>query len=158
MVRPHFGQQEPNFRVITLQEPPKSQTIQYLDREHRQQPTGPAPTRCARVEVVVHDSCGSDDLFELLVDLDQNKILRRQHHPGKHSYIDSAYMKQVEAACLNNNEVQAEIRSLDLPSGASVIVEPWAYATDGLNDMSKRITMVCSPLMTGYDSYFTDRY
>jgi primary-amine oxidase len=39
-------------------------------------------------------------------------------------------------------KVQAEIKTLDLPEGASVIIEPWAYATDGANDMSRRISMV----------------
>jgi primary-amine oxidase len=51
-------------------------------------------------------------------------------------------MKQVEQACLANKKVQDEIRSLDLPEGAVVVVEPWAYATDGMNDMTQRVTMV----------------
>jgi primary-amine oxidase len=51
-------------------------------------------------------------------------------------------MKEVEEACLRDPKVQAEIITLDLPEGASVIVEPWAYATDGSNDMSRRISMV----------------
>lgn len=142
MVSLHFGAQEPNFRVITLQEPPKNQMIQFLDKEHRKQPTGPAPARCARIEVVVKAYNGDNELFELLVDLDQEKVIAKQHQRGKHSYIDAAYVKQVEAACLANEEVQAEIRTLDLPPGASVVVEPWAYATDGMNDMSRRVTMV----------------
>ncbi|QSS63854.1 amine oxidase [Histoplasma capsulatum] len=50
-------------------------------------------------------------------------------------------MKAVEASCLANDEVQATIRSLDLPAGSTVVVEPWAYATDGMNDMAQRITM-----------------
>lgn len=134
--------QDPNFRVITLQEPRKDQMIQFLEKEHCKQPTGPAPTRCARVEVVVKGYNGNNELFELLVDLDHDKVIRKQHQKGKHSYIDSAYMREVESACLADKAVQAEIRRLDLPPDSSVVVEPWAYATDGMNDMSQRITMV----------------
>lgn len=141
-MRPHFGGREPNFRVITLQEPPKNQMIQFLDNEHRKQLTEPAPARYARAEVVVKGYSENNELFDLLVDLDQDKVVQKQHQRGKHSYIDAAYMREVEAACLANAEVQAEIRSLDLPTGASVVVEPWAYATDGMNDMSERVTMV----------------
>lgn len=141
-MRPHFGGQNPNFRVVTLQEPPKTQMIQFLDKEHRKHPTGPAPIRCARVEVVVKGFNGNNELFELLVDLDHQKVIKKLHQKGKHSYIDPAYMKEVEAACLASEEVQAEIGLLDLPPSSSVVVEPWAYATDGMNDMSQRITMV----------------
>lgn len=128
--------------MVTLQEPPKNHMIQFLEKEHRKQPTGPAPTRCARVEVVVKGVNGNNELFELLVDLDQNKVAKKQHQKGKHSYIDAAYMKEVEMACLANERVQAEIRTLDLPEGSTVVVEPWAYATDGMNDMTQRVTMV----------------
>lgn len=142
IARPDFGQHQPNFRVITLQEPPKHQLAPFLDRERQGKPPGPAPTRHARVEVTLPSPDGGGGVFELLVDLDRNRVAKKQHVPGKHSYIDSGYMKQVEAACLANDEVQRHIRTLDLPRGATVVVEAWAYATDGQNDMSKRVTMV----------------
>lgn len=141
LVRPHFGRHNPEFRVVTLQEPRKSQMIPFLDKEHRRQVTGSAPARCARVEVVLESSSGNM-LFELAVDLDRNEVVAKQHHPGKHSYIDSAYMQKVEKAARDNNEVQKQIRALELPVGSSVVIEPWAYATDGMNDMSQRVTMV----------------
>lgn len=142
IVRPHFGSQELNFRVITLQEPPKSEMIRFLDSEHAGRHTDHAPTRCARVEVVIRLSGEENALFELLVDLDNEKTIAKQHQYGKHSYIDTTFMQQVEEACLANPEVQEQIRVLDLPGGSSVVVEPWAYATDGENDMSKRLSMV----------------
>ena len=144
-MRPHFGRQDPNFRVITLLEPPKRQMTEFLEKEHRKQPLGLAPTRHARVEVIVKGSGDKNQLFELYVDLDNDKVVRKQHVEGKHTYIDSAYMQAVEASCLANERVQAEIRTLDLPEGATVVVEAWAYATDGMNDMTERVTMVSSP-------------
>lgn len=121
--------------------------VQFLEKEHRRQTIGEIPARCARVEVVVKGHNDSNELFELIVDLHNDKVSQKQHLKGKHSYIDADYMKAVEAACLANDEVQAEIRTLDLPAGSTVVVEPWAYATDGMNDMTQRVTMVrCSCL------------
>ncbi|KAF2624470.1 hypothetical protein BU25DRAFT_347716 [Macroventuria anomochaeta] len=139
-VRPLFDDWELNFRVITLREPPKAELVKYLEAEHGGD-VPPAFDRCARVEILVKDSVETIDLLELIVDLNNNSIIKQQHLEGKHSYIDSSYMKEVEEACIANSKVQDEIKTLDLPPGASVIIEPWAYATDGSNDMSRRITM-----------------
>ncbi|OAA64969.1 Copper amine oxidase [Cordyceps fumosorosea ARSEF 2679] len=140
-VRPHFGGQELNFRFVNLLEPPKKQMVVFLDQEHQGLPITDFPTRNAHIQVVAKGSSGENQLFELIVDLDQDKVVEKQHHKGKHSYIDSAYMQAVEKACLKDENVQAEIRSLDLPPEATVVVEAWAYATDGMNDMTERLTM-----------------
>lgn len=116
--------------------------LDYLSGEHHHDTKGPKIERYARVEVVVKGSTGNNDLYDLLVNLDTKQVTRKQHQVGKHSYIDAEYMKQVEAACLANERVKAEIKTLKLPDGASVVVEPWAYATDGMNDMTKRVSMV----------------
>ncbi|KAI1035562.1 hypothetical protein LB504_005984 [Fusarium proliferatum] len=143
IVRPHFGGHDPNFRVITLLEPAKKEMITYLEKEHLNQPIGHVPTRHARVEASIKAETEGNHLFELIVDLDADKVVKKQHVEGKHSYIDTDYMKAVEAACLANEEVQALIKTLDLPEGATVVVEPWAYATDGMNDMTHRVSMQC---------------
>ncbi|KAH7016888.1 copper amine oxidase [Ilyonectria destructans] len=141
IVRPVFSGSGLNFRVITLQEPPKNAMIGFLENEHRKQPELQGPVRCARVEVIAKAQNGKPELFELRVNLDNKKIMFKQRLEGKHSYIDSSYMSEVEAACLADKRVQEEIRKLKLPKGSTAIVEPWAYATDGMNDMSERITM-----------------
>ncbi|KAI1390429.1 copper amine oxidase [Hypoxylon trugodes] len=140
-VRSVFHLQGMNFRVVTLKEPPKNIMMEFLDREHRKQPIGQAPIRCARVEVIVRNRSGKNKLWELLVDLDHDKVMGKKQLEGKHSYIDSGYMREVEAACLADEQVQDEIRKLRLPPGSTAIVEPWAYATDGMNDMTERVTM-----------------
>ncbi|KAF5709985.1 primary-amine oxidase [Fusarium globosum] len=141
IVRPHFGGRDPNFRVITLLEPAKKEMITYLEKEHLKQPIDQVPTRHARVEASIKAETEGNHLFELIVDLDTDKVVKKHHVEGKHSYIDTDYMKAVEAACLANEEVQALIKTLDLPEGATVVVEPWAYATDGMNDMTHRVSM-----------------
>ncbi|KAJ5082631.1 hypothetical protein N7532_011674 [Penicillium argentinense] len=130
-----------NFRVITLKEPPKGEMIPFLEKEHQGQPPTPRPSRAARVQVIARGPSGSNDLIEIIVDLDNDSVLEKKPLLGKHSYIDSAYMQAVEKACRADSRVQAEIQKLKLPPGATVVIEAWAYATDGMNDMSERTTM-----------------
>jgi primary-amine oxidase len=153
IVRSHFGQQQDvNFRVITLQEPPKKKMISFMESSDPKD----RPTRHARVDVVVEMAAEDEKfaLFELLVDLDQGKVVAKQHHAGKHSYIDTEFMQRVEKACLADGQVKEQISGLGLPEGAQVVVEPWAYATDGENDMRRRLSMVSEEflmLTTGVD-------
>ena len=115
--------------------------VSYLEQERMGQVAEP-PTRYARVEVSIKKNPSGTQLFELIVDLDNNSVVKKQHVEGKHSYIDTNFMKAVEEACLADEKVQAEIKTLNIPDGATVVVEPWAYATDGMNDMTDRLTMV----------------
>ena len=116
--------------------------IAFLEREHLGQLQTSCPLRISRVQVVVRGDSGPAELTELLVDLDHGTVVEQEVLVGKHSYIDSAYMKAVEKACMADERVQSEIKRLKLPAGASVVVEAWAYATDGMNDMSERTSMV----------------
>lgn len=101
------------------------------------------PARQARIQVIASPTPKeANQLFELIVDLDEQSVVKLENLKGKHSYIDSSYMGEVEKACLADERVQAEIQTLELPPEAVVCVEAWAYATDGMNDMTERITMV----------------
>lgn len=141
-MRSRYGDQDVHFKVITLKEPPKSVMVTLLDQEHRNLPAKSTPVRCARVDITIQIATGGNELHELFLDMDKGSVLEHKVLKGKHSYVDSTYMQEVEAACMADHRVQDEIRKLDLPPGASVVVEPWTYATDGENDMSKRVTMV----------------
>ncbi|KAJ0333822.1 hypothetical protein COL922a_010443 [Colletotrichum nupharicola] len=76
-----------------------------------------------------------------MVDLNAATIMSKAPLPGIHSFIDTEFMAQVTAACLADSGIQQEIETLKLPEGATVVVEPWAYATDGMKDMKDRWTM-----------------
>lgn len=138
VVRERFSGQWPNFRFITLQEPPKHEMVAYLESEK----TGIRPLRVARVQVILPKDSLKSALKELIVDLDKGTVIKQLDLEGKHSYIDSDYMKAVEKACLADSRIQEEIEKLQRPAGSTVCVEPWAYATDGMNDMSERVSMV----------------
>jgi primary-amine oxidase len=148
IVRPQFPGHEPNFRVITLKEPLKKHMIPFLESQHASTAStkSPRPPREARVQVVIRgtdDDGGANQLFELIVDLTgDGSVVKKDHLNGRHSYIDSAYMQAVEAACMADPRIKAEIETLDLPPGSTVVVEPWAYATDGMIDVSQRTSMV----------------
>lgn len=137
-----FPGQDLNFRVITLDEPPKAEMILFLGGPDLDQAPGPRPARVARVQVLTRRDDNPTHLTEVLVDLERGQPIKRQELPGKHPYIDSEYMKDVEQACLADSRVQQELASLNIPRDASIVAEPWAYATDGMNDMNRRLTMV----------------
>jgi primary-amine oxidase len=127
------------FRATTLAEPPKKEMIAFLEAETSSVKAA-RPPRLARVQLFINQ-----ELHELVVDLVEARIRVIEPLPGKHSYIDTAFMQQVGDACLEDARVKDEIRSLNLPAGATVVVEPWAYATDGMLNEKERWTMVRKP-------------
>ncbi|CAG8243633.1 unnamed protein product [Penicillium salamii] len=140
IVRHAFPGNTPNFRVITLKEPAKAEMVRFLEHANRGEKARERPARIARVQAVFPGG-SANKFIELWVDLDQAAILKEEHLIGKHPYIDSDYMQAVEKACMADPKVQEHIAHLQLPDGASVIVEAWAYATDGTSDMSQQTTM-----------------
>ncbi|KAL4778541.1 copper amine oxidase [Aspergillus varians] len=141
VVRAHFPGQSPAFTFITLKEPPKLEMLPFLESEHRGPPVTTRPARISHVQVVLRGDKGPNQLVELLVNLDANQVISSEHLVGRHSYIDSDYMRLVEKACLADSRVQDEIKKLKLPANATVVVEPWAYGTDGTHDVSERLSM-----------------
>ena len=142
IVRAHFPGQAPAFRFITLKEPAKQEMLPFLESEHKGLPATARPARLSRVQIVLRGENGANKLIELQVDLDSKQVVKSEHLVGRHSYIDPEYMKLVESACLADSRVQEEIKKLKLPPSSTVVVEPWAYGTDGVNDMSERVSMV----------------
>ncbi|EHA23347.1 hypothetical protein ASPNIDRAFT_37354 [Aspergillus niger ATCC 1015] len=115
--------------------------VPFLEQVHNGESAPKRPARVARVQVVLPGDSSANQFIELLVDLEDSTILKKEHLIGKHPYIDSDYMKAAEKACMSDPKVQEEIAHLQLPDGATVVVESWAYATDGTKDMSQRTTM-----------------
>jgi len=115
--------------------------ILFLNLSHSNAESTPTPpARIAKVHVHV-----GSVFHELSIDLGKEAIVSDEVVEGRHPHIDPDFMRRVELACLAHPNVQGMIASLKLPEGATVVVEPWAYGTDGMNDMSKRLTMVIIP-------------
>ncbi|EXJ55847.1 primary-amine oxidase [Cladophialophora yegresii CBS 114405] len=140
-VRKAFPDSEAYFRVITLAEPPKEEMMVFLDAEHEGQPVGKRPARLATVQVFFGAKRDSEHFYELKVNVDSGEIVHKEQLAGRHPHVDGNDMVKTETACLNDPRVQAAIKDMQLPDGAVVKIEPWTYATDGMNDMSQKITM-----------------
>lgn len=136
ILRRHVPSADVIFRVITLWEPPKSEMVAFLDLEHEGKPIPKRPARLAKIQAHV-----DNDFFELKVNLDQQAVVSQETLHGRHSHIDGEYMRQAELACMADPRVKEQVAALNLPEEATVVVEPWTYGTDGMNDMSKRMTM-----------------
>lgn len=115
--------------------------IPFLEAEHASKPATP-PARIAMVQFYLKDS---SDFRETRVELSTGKFVEETKLTGKHSYLDPPLMDTCEVVCHKHPEVQKAIKALELPEGAEVCIEPWTYGTDGMNDMSKRILVVCPP-------------
>lgn len=124
---------------MTLSEPPKGEMIPYLEAENTSKPLPPAPPRLALVQYYL-DSILS--FWEGKVNLDIQTLITKENLVGRHSYIDAVEMQESEKACLADPRVQAEIKDMELPENAVVCIEPWTYAPDGMEDMTRRRIMV----------------
>ncbi|KAK3331265.1 copper amine oxidase [Apodospora peruviana] len=138
ILRRHVTATDILFRVIALCEPPKEEMMVFLDNEHGipHDTSAATPTRCARIQAYV------DKKFcEFKINLDDQIVVSKDVLEGRHSHIDPGRMRKVELACLADPRVKEKIAALKLPDEATVVVEPWTYGTDGMNDMSKLVTM-----------------
>jgi primary-amine oxidase len=111
--------------------------IPFLDMEHEGKETPTPPPRLAKVQAHVDNT-----FFEFKVDIGRQSVISEEKLEGRHSHIDSDYTRKAELACIADPRVKKQVAALNLPEGATVVVEPWTYGPDGMNDMTKRMTMV----------------
>ncbi|KAK4244206.1 copper amine oxidase [Corynascus novoguineensis] len=136
VLKRHVAATDIVFRVITLWEPPKAEMVPFLEMEHGGREKPKPPTRLARVQAHINET-----FTEYKVDLDQQVVVAEEVLHGRHGHIDGEYMRKVELACMGDSRVKEQVALLNLPKEATVVVEPWTYGPDGMNDMSKRMTM-----------------
>lgn len=112
----------------------------YLEAEHGARLQNPALRRLAMVQTFLGPR-DSNHYYQLKVDVETGGIMEQKQLVGCHPHVDATDMQKAEQECLNDPRVQAAIKDMKLPVGAEVKIEPWTYATDGMNDMSEKITM-----------------
>ncbi|KAJ5720717.1 Copper amine oxidase [Penicillium malachiteum] len=134
-LRDTFPNDKVVFRVITLAEPSKALLVPYLKAERPEKSLPTIPRKAFVQDYLGHRS----QYHQLEVDITTGELLRQQALHGKHSYTELNEAQKSEAAFLADPRVQAELKLLDLPAEAEIVVEPWGYALDGHNDMSVRI-------------------
>ncbi|KAK6381556.1 hypothetical protein LTS17_004614 [Exophiala oligosperma] len=114
--------------------------IRYLEAEHGGRLQGLILPRLAMVQAFLGPR-DSNHYYLLKVDVTTGDVAQQKQLVGCHPHVDATDMQKAERECLNDPRVQAAIKDMKLPAGAEVKIEPWTYATDGMNDMSEKITM-----------------
>ncbi|KAI7465994.1 putative copper amine oxidase [Hortaea werneckii] len=77
----------------------------------------------------------TNKFHEAIVDLTQQKVESNVRlGPNVHAPGDGEEIMAIERIALEDEGVQAEIAKLKLPEGSSIVVDPWIYGSDGIND------------------------
>jgi primary-amine oxidase len=119
------------FKVITLQEPPKSEVLPYLSAEHNNKPR-PSISRKAWLNYYIRNT---NKYHEAVVNLSTGRVERNVLlGPNFHANGDADEIVLIEKLALEDESVKAEIAKLKLPEGTVVISDPWIYGSDGVND------------------------
>lgn len=70
-----------------------------------------------------------------MVNLSADKVeYNHRLGPNLHAPGDGSEILAIEAAIAKDEGVQNELKKLQLPAGTSVVVDPWIYGSDGVND------------------------
>ncbi|KAI1566616.1 TynA Cu2+-containing amine oxidase, partial [Pyrenophora tritici-repentis] len=119
------------YKAITLQEPPKTEVLKYLEAEHNGKPL-PAISRKAFINYYIRNT---NKFHEAIVDLTSGRVDRNVLlGPFIHANGDGEEIIAIEKVALEDEKVKAEIAKLELPKGTVVISDPWIYGSDGIGD------------------------
>ncbi|KAF2640209.1 hypothetical protein P280DRAFT_469912 [Massarina eburnea CBS 473.64] len=120
-----------HFKAITLEEPPKTEVVKYLEAEHNGSPR-PSVSRRAFLNYYIRNT---NKFHEAIVDLTSGRVLSNVLL-GKfvHANGDGEEIVKIERIALEDEGVKAAIAKLQLPEGTVVISDPWIYGSDGIND------------------------
>ena len=135
------------FKSITLEEPAKAETVPYIEAEFNGHDLPTIDRRAAvtyylrnTVHISVYRELRKADtrqnkFHEAIVNLSQQVVESNVRlGPNVHAAADGAEILNVERVALEDEGVQAEIAKLKLPEGTTVVVDPWIYGSDGVND------------------------
>jgi len=120
-----------HFKSITLEEPPKAEVIPYLEAEHN----GFAVPSIDRKAMISYYIRKTNKFHEAIVNISSQSVENNvrlganMHAPG-----DGDEIMTLERVCLEDEGVQAELAKLKLPEGSVVVIDPWIYGSDGVDD------------------------
>ncbi|TQV94604.1 copper amine oxidase 1 [Cordyceps javanica] len=129
-----------DFRVIYVLEPPKADVVRFLDAEHAGTltPDTPRPPRLAQLK---YDVIGGDGdtpslYHESVVDLVAGKRIVNQVIESKYQASLGIFeFDKVVKVVEESPEFQEKFKSINLPEGFELVLEPWPYGgpddTDG---------------------------
>ncbi|EME42464.1 hypothetical protein DOTSEDRAFT_73331 [Dothistroma septosporum NZE10] len=132
LVRAQWPQgQDLHFKAITLEEPPKAQVVPYLEAEF----SGHDLLPIERKVFVTYYLRATNKFHEAVVNLtSQNVEYNVRLGKNDHAPFDGEEIVAVERIALEDEGVQAELAKLKLPEGSKVVIDPWIYGSDGVED------------------------
>ncbi|TKA23632.1 hypothetical protein B0A50_07466 [Salinomyces thailandicus] len=120
-----------HYKSVTLEEPAKAEAVPFLEAFHSGQNV---PTIDRRV-LVTYYLRKTNKFHEAIVNLTQQTVENNARlGPNMHAPGDGEEIMAIEQVALEDEGVQAEIAKLQLPEGTQVVVDPWIYGSDGIND------------------------
>ena len=124
-----------HFKAVSLEEPPKSLFVPYLEAEHGGRPR----PFISRIAYVLYVTLNTSKTWEALVDLSTRKLIGNVQIPHDcHAAADAQELFEIEKIALVAPEVKKELERLKLPANAVVACDPWTYGSDGDDDMTRK--------------------
>ncbi|KAM3413903.1 Amine oxidase [Cercospora zeina] len=120
-----------HFKTIMLQEPAKAEMVPYLEAELQ----GTHLPVIDRRAFVTYYLRMTNKFHEAVANLSTQTIeFNARLGPNMHAPGDGEEILALERIALADEGVQAELAKLQLPEGAKIVVDPWIYGSDGVDD------------------------
>lgn len=131
LIKANFPKETVFFRVVDLNEPPKTAVLEYLAAEK----AGTSLPYIARITKTYYTFQGVNRLHKAYVDVSAKKFIKIDTLPeGVQGPVNPFHLAELEVMCLNHPEIVKEVEKLQLPKGYTAICDPWIYGTDDPNE------------------------
>ncbi|EFY97714.1 copper amine oxidase family protein [Metarhizium robertsii] len=119
-----------DFRAIYLLEPNKADVLKFLALEHAAKltPDSPRPARLAQVKYDVIGGSEPTQYHESVINVAtaqrvKHTVVGQEHHASLSIYEFERVVEVVK----NSQVFQEKLKSIELPEGFELVVEPWPY-------------------------------
>ncbi|KAH8898240.1 copper amine oxidase [Thozetella sp. PMI_491] len=130
-----------DFRTIYLLEPPKAEVVPFLELEHAGKLTGDSsrPSRLAQARYDVIGGSRVPEYHESVIDINTlhrvgHNVIGSEHHASLTIFEFDVLVKAIQESPL----FQEKMKSIKLPPGFELVIEPWPYGGPDVEDGSTR--------------------
>ncbi|RCI13077.1 hypothetical protein L249_1115 [Ophiocordyceps polyrhachis-furcata BCC 54312] len=131
-----------DFRTIYLLEPPKAEVLPFLALEHAGKVTRstPRPARLAQAKYDVIGGSKAAEYHESVLDLTAAKVVSHEVIPTDfHAGLTVFEFKKLVECVKASPLFQEKLKTIKLPPGFELVVEPWPYGSPDLGDGQTRL-------------------